>query len=64
MTVSPAVTILPYFSGSIETTMIGQTFLQVSPTNYQPFFIDTALANSLTPITMPGAPAQWQEISN
>jgi hypothetical protein len=64
VTVSPAVTSLPYFFNSIETTMIGQTFLQASPTNYQPFFIDTALTNSLTPITMPGAPAQWQEISN
>ena len=62
VTGSPAVTNMPFFFESIETTMIGPALLQASPGNYQPFFIDTALGNSLTPITMPGAPAQWVEI--
>ena len=44
--------------------MIGYAFLQASPTNHQPFFIDTALANSLAPITTPGAAAKWQEVQD
>jgi hypothetical protein len=64
VTGSPAVTNMPFFFESIETTMIGPALLQASPGNYQPFFIDTALGNSLRPITMPGAPALWQEITD
>jgi hypothetical protein len=62
VTASPSVTNLPFFHHSRETTMIGQAFLQASPGNFQLFFIDTALGNSLTPIATPGAPAQWVEI--
>ena len=61
VTSSPAVVTLPFFFSSTEarTTMIGRAELQASPGNNQPFFIDTAVGNSLTPITTPGAPAPW-----
>ena len=65
VTSSPALNFfLPFFFESIETTMIGRAPLQVSPTNNQPFFIDAALAGSLTPITTPGAAARWQEVQD
>lgn len=31
---------------------------------YQPFFIDTALVNSLTPIPTEGTPTRWEDITD
>lgn len=45
-----------------QTTMIGTAPLQASPINNQLFFVDTAVANSLTSITTPGLPAPWYAI--
>jgi hypothetical protein len=62
--VSPAVTNLPYFFESVENAMIGYAFLQASPTNHQPYFLDATLAGSLAPITTPGAAAKWEEVQD
>lgn len=61
VTFSSAVAGLPDFhrDATYQTAMIGTAPLQALPINNQLFFIDTAVANSLTSITTPGLPAPW-----
>jgi hypothetical protein len=63
VTAVPAVTYLPeFFRDEGSSARIGTAPLQASPTNNQLFFLDTAVANSLVPITLPGQPAPWYVI--
>ena len=63
---TPALSQLPFFSDSTNTALIGFGTLPGSTTGNQlraPFFVDTTF-NSLTPVTTPGLPAQWELLGN
>ena len=59
---SSALQFLPFFNESSNTSLIGFGQLQGS-TNTQPFFVDTAVPNSLTPIPTPAPATQWKELN-
>ena len=58
----PALKFLPIFNQSSNTALIGFSQLQGSSNN-QPFFVDTTVPNSLTPVTTPAPATQWNELN-